>query len=306
METTNQSVRILAVDDDRIILMMLQTQLEDLGYHVTAVSDGVQAWNILQQDKQAFDIIILDREMPRMNGIELVRLIKNDDQLNWIPIIMQTGSDKPEQIREGLDAGVFYYLSKPVNVQILTSVLSAAADEIQQRKTLESELVQHRNAFKLIDQCRFFVRTLDDVQDLSCFISNCFPHPARAVVGVAALLTNAVEHGNLEIGYQLKTQLINDGNWKNEVIHRLQLQQNQDKCVEVIVKRRKTAVSVQVIDQGPGFAWNKYLKLDPSRAQDNHGRGIAMANGFCFDEISYNEQGNAVTALCRLNEELQW
>jgi anti-sigma regulatory factor (Ser/Thr protein kinase) len=104
----------------------------------------------------------------------------------------------------------------------------------------------------------------------------------------------------------MKTQLINDGNWKTEVERRLQMPQHQDKCVEVILKRRKNAISLQVIDQGPGFAWNKYLKLDPARAQDNHGRGIAMANGFCFDEISYNEQGNTVTALCRLDEELQW
>ena len=106
---TDIPVRALAVDDDRTMRMILQTQLEDLGHDVLTANDGNAAWEVMLQERDRLDVVLLDREMPEMNGLEVVAKMKKDPVLSNIPVIMQTGSDSPEQIREGIDAGVFYY-----------------------------------------------------------------------------------------------------------------------------------------------------------------------------------------------------
>ena len=62
-------IHTLAVDDDRSMRMMLQTQLEDLGHHVITADDGRSAWDVLKNGKQEVDIVVLDREMPGMTAI---------------------------------------------------------------------------------------------------------------------------------------------------------------------------------------------------------------------------------------------
>lgn len=63
---------------------------------------------------------------------------------------------------------------------------------------------------------------------------------------------------------------------------------------------------VIVAVMGEGFNWKKYLDIDPSRATDNHGRGIAQARAISFDEITFNTKGNKVTAIVRNEEEIEW
>jgi len=70
--------------------------------------------------------------------------------------------------------------------------------------------------------------------------------------------------------------------------------------------RREDSVAVRITDQGEGFDWQDYLHIDPSRAADNHGRGIAQANVISFDELEFNTRGNQLTASARLEEELEW
>jgi AmiR/NasT family two-component response regulator len=60
---------------------------------------------------------------------------------------MQTGFDSTEQIKEGIDAGVYYYLTKPINENILNSVFSSAVRESQQKKLLSGEMSQHKKVF---------------------------------------------------------------------------------------------------------------------------------------------------------------
>ena len=69
-------------------------------------------------------------------GPAVIAEIKNDSELRHITIIMQTGMDSPEQIREGIDAGVFYYLTKPVQESVLDSVVGAAVRDVESRRSL--------------------------------------------------------------------------------------------------------------------------------------------------------------------------
>ncbi len=305
-EQSPETARIIAVDDDRTMRFMLQAQLEDLGHDTQMVENGSDALEILRRDKSAWDVMLLDREMPGMNGLEVVEQMKNDPILKNIPIIMQTGSDKPDQIKEGIDAGVFYYLTKPIDEDILKSVLSSAIRESRKKKILSSELQQHKTSFNLIETCTFKYRTLLEAESLACFIANCYPDPQRVVSGLAELLINAVEHGNLGIGYSEKTWLVQAGTWYEEMTRRVDLPEHRQKFVEVSLKNKSQGIYVKISDQGKGFDWRRFLEVDPSRALDNHGRGIAQALAISFDDVSYNEKGNTVTTFVSSEPELDW
>jgi signal transduction histidine kinase len=100
--------------------------------------------------------------------------------------------------------------------------------------------------------------------------------PEHAMV-IAELFLNAIEHGNLGITYAEKGQLLEDNTWQAEVDRRLALPENADKSVVVKLKRLNGSLQIEIEDKGPGFDFQKYLRIDESRLFDNHGRGIAIA-----------------------------
>jgi CheY-like chemotaxis protein len=303
---THTAIRTLAADDDRTIRMLLQAQLKEIGHEVTMAKDGKEAWDLLQDPSNVYDVVLLDREMPGMNGLDVVRKMKMDPQLKRIPVIMQTGSGKPEQMKEGIDAGVFYYLTKPYDSTVLRSVLTAAARDTQQQQVLGKELQQHRASFNLIQECSLVYSTLSEAESLACFIANCYQNPEKMVSGLAALLINAVEHGNLGVGYDEKTWMMKASNWREEITRLQNLPENKNKYVEIKLRKKQDGIYIQITDKGQGFEWQKYMQIDPSRAQDNHGRGIAQANAVSFDSITYNDKGNEVVAYVSNDAEIEW
>lgn len=288
---------ILAVDDDRTTLMMLETQLRKYGHEVLTALNGEEALALAKLHANRLDALVLDRMLPDIDGLEVVRQLKKDPTLRMIPVIMQTGSDSPQQIREGIDAGVFYYLTKPVVESVLQSVVAAALRERAQSRLLTQQQSLEKQGFTLIDTARFRFRLLEEAESLAIFLAQCFPDPLRSVVGLAELLINAVEHGNLGIGYEEKTALLAEGNWRGEVHRRCELAQHSGKYVEVVLQNKPEGVFVQITDEGQGFDWKAYLMIDPSRTTDSHGRGIAQANAQSFDALRYNTRGNQVLAV---------
>lgn len=308
-EYTDKKPLILAVDDDETTLMVLEKSIESFGYDVITAINGKQACDIINQEYKNIDTIVIDRLMPEMDGMEVVRWLKEKDKYSQIPVIMQTGEDSDEQIKEGIDAGVFYYLTKPINLPVLKSVMTAAIRESQSNKQLHTEMKHHGDSFQLMDNSKYTIRTVQDAQDVACFLANCFPNPDRTLTGLAELLTNAIEHGNLEISYNEKTALIEKGTWKEEIGKRESMDPYKSRIAEVFYKRTDDVHMVKIIDQGKGFNWKKYIKVDPERATDNHGRGIAQANMVSFDEIKYNAKGNEVIAIINMDggeQELDW
>ena len=305
-EQQDERTSVLVVDDDRIMRTVIESRIADLGHRVETAVNGKEAIDVLNKDKSAFDIIVLDREMPEMNGMEVVARMKADPDLRKIPIIMATGSDRPEDIRKGIDAGVFYYLTKPIDEEVLKSVFISAVREVETQRVLKSELKKHKTSFNLIHSATFYVRTITEAEDLSAFLANCYPDPERVIIGLAELIINAVEHGNFAISYEEKSDLLERGIWREEIDRRSQLPEHREKKVEVVFRRNEDGLYVKILDEGPGFEWRRYLEIDPARASHNHGRGIAQANAVSFDELRYNTAGNQVTAIVREEEELKW
>ena len=109
------TTRVLIVDDERMNRTLLEAVLARSGYATVSAKDGQEAWDILDADPTGFETILLDRRMPRMNGMELLTRIRADERLQYLPVIMQTAHSSTEDVVEGIKAGAFYYLAKPLN-----------------------------------------------------------------------------------------------------------------------------------------------------------------------------------------------
>ena len=102
--------RVLVADDSITVRELERQMLTAEGYEVDVAVDGVDAWNNVRAKN--YDLIITDIDMPRMNGFELVSMIKNNPNLRNIPVIVVSYKDREEDRRRGLDAGADYYLTK--------------------------------------------------------------------------------------------------------------------------------------------------------------------------------------------------
>ncbi|WP_060512599.1 hybrid sensor histidine kinase/response regulator [Pseudomonas sp. NBRC 111124] len=102
--------RVLVVDDSLTVRELQRKLLSNRGYDVAVAVDGMDGWNALRSED--FDLLITDIDMPRMDGIELVTLVRRDQRLQSLPVMVVSYKDREEDRRRGLDAGADYYLAK--------------------------------------------------------------------------------------------------------------------------------------------------------------------------------------------------
>jgi two-component system sensor histidine kinase and response regulator WspE len=102
--------RVLVVDDSLTVRELQRKLLSNRGYDVAVAVDGMDGWNALRSE--SFDLLITDIDMPRMDGIELVTLLRRDSRLQSLPVMVVSYKDREEDRRRGLDAGADYYLAK--------------------------------------------------------------------------------------------------------------------------------------------------------------------------------------------------
>lgn len=109
-ETARQCRRVLVVDDSITVRQAEAQMLESRGYAVEVAVDGVEAWNMIRLG--TYDLVVTDVDMPRMNGIDLVRKIRADPRTAELPVMIVSYKDRPEDRMRGLDAGASFYLPK--------------------------------------------------------------------------------------------------------------------------------------------------------------------------------------------------
>ena len=102
--------RVLVVDDSLTVRELERKLLTSQGYDVTIAVDGMDGWNAVRSER--FDLVITDIDMPRMDGIELVTLIRKTPNLASTSVMIVSYKDREEDRRRGLDAGADYYLAK--------------------------------------------------------------------------------------------------------------------------------------------------------------------------------------------------
>lgn len=285
---------ILVVDDEPLLLEILKEYLDEMGYSTIEANDGVEAWSILQEPSHQFDAIILDRMMPNMDGLEVLKKIKAHPTLNKVPVIMQTASVEKHEILEGLQAGCYYYLTKPFERDVFTSIVKTAVSDYLNYCSLQEELQKQSQSLMLLNYGEFSFRTLDESRVLTTLLAAACPEPDIVATGLSEILINAVEHGNLDIGYSEKSRLLAEHKWEQEIKQRSEQPEYTNLYVTVRFERSVDKISIVIKDQGEGFEWQQYLEISPERSGDSHGRGIAMANLLSFDSVKYKGNGNEV------------
>lgn len=285
---------LLLVDDEPFNLEILSSYLEGDEYQITTAKDGQRAWDLLLDHPDQFDVVLLDRKMPRKNGMEVLHNMKQHPSLSSIPVIMQTAAASSKDVIEGLEAGSYYYLTKPYQKELLIPIVRGAVSDAIRYKTLQQSLAQGSRTLGFMKSAEFQFQTLEEAQALATSLASTCPEPAKTALGLTELMVNAVEHGNLGISYQDKSRLIEQNTWLKEIERRGQLEENRHKFVNVHMENNPSNIRIQITDCGAGFDWNRYLQVDPSRAFDSHGRGIAMSNKISLDDIRFLEPGNSV------------
>jgi len=102
--------RVLIVDDSLTVRELERKLLSSHGYEVEAATDGMDGWNAVRTGH--FDLVISDVDMPRMDGIELVTLIKKDANTKSLPVMIVSYKDREQDRQRGMEAGADYYLTK--------------------------------------------------------------------------------------------------------------------------------------------------------------------------------------------------
>lgn len=111
--------KILVADDDQKIRSLLSQSLEQQGFLVTSVSDGIQAWEALQAD--VFDLLITDDDMPGLSGKELLRRIEGDRLV--LPVIIASGSTTGTCVNHNAQGQISASLPKPFRMQELLDLM---------------------------------------------------------------------------------------------------------------------------------------------------------------------------------------
>jgi two-component system chemotaxis response regulator CheY len=120
-------MKFLVVDDFLSMRRMVKSVLNDLGYtNVVEADDGSTALPLLQKD--AFDFLITDWNMPGMPGLDLLKAVRADRRLAKLPVLMVTAEAKREQIVEAVQAGVNGYVIKPFTAEVLKEKLAKILD----------------------------------------------------------------------------------------------------------------------------------------------------------------------------------
>lgn len=292
---------ILVVDDEPLNLDIIEEFLTGKGqpYIVETANDGIEAMEKLEADPNKYDTVLLDRMMPRMSGMEVLEKMSVHPELKYIPVILQTAKVSKEDILEGLKAGAYYYLTKPFTSEILHSVVNTAVKDRGYNKALLASLNVTKSSVKLLENASFKFRSLDDVRSVSSLVACACDEPDKVAMGLSELMINAIEHGNLHIGYEEKSALRKVDKWESEIATRLDLPENKGIYASIDILNNSDEVKYTITDQGNGFDWDEFMEFDTTRVMDNHGRGIAMANQLYFSKLEYQGSGNIVTVLVK-------
>ncbi len=295
--------KILVVDDEPFNLNIIEEFLDDPAYRLSFAVHGEEAWSALlaaHGSEAPLDLIVLDRMMPVLDGLALLKRIKADERFRTMPVIMQTAASAPEEVRQGIEAGAYYYLTKPYQPEALRAIVHAALADVADRRLASQIAISHEDVLGLMRSAEFAFQSIAEAQVLAGTIATLCPDPAVVALGLTELLVNAVEHGNLDISYAEKKSLRQSEQWNGEIARRLALPEFSARFAVLRVARTERELVFTVEDQGAGFDWELYVDFDPERAFDPNGRGIAIARQLSFSRLEYRGRGNIVAAFVSL------
>lgn len=287
-------MKVLIVEDDKNSRFFLESLLESNGYDFRLAKDGMEGLNIFEEYEP--DVVLSDIQMPIMDGLELLEEIKNKRPQTIVIIVTAFGSEN--YAIQSLQLKANNYLKKPVSGQdilrllkkyqsIITNKFSAIAlpGTLINRKLQLKFDTEFNNIPKIVD--RIIVEADLDIDD---------GEKVNIELGLVELITNAVEHGNLNINFTEKQNALDKNSLDKLYLERLKNLEYKQKCITVDFFANTEKYEWTISDEGNGFDWqNLPNPTDDKNILNLNGRGIFICR-FLFDEIKFTGNGNTVIA----------
>lgn len=289
---------VLIVDDSAVDRRLAQGLLEKSGDMSFAyAAHGKEALEQLKTSSP--DLVLTDLQMPEMNGLELVRAVR--EQYPLIPVILMTAQGSEEIAVQALTCGAAGYVPKAkLAKELATNVESVLATARSQRRSerLLDCVSQTQWSFVIDNDPSMIAAVVDHLQQYISRVGPC-DETARIRVAIALeeSLVNAVYHGNLEISsdlresdmtayYELAEQRRQQEPYRSRVVH-----------IDASIARHEATFVVR--DSGPGFDPSALPDpTDPANLEKLSGRGLLLIQTF-MDEVRHNASGNEITMVKR-------
>ncbi len=292
MSTGKFIMKVLVVEDDEFSRKYFDNISTVSGCETRVANDGEEGLRIFEEFDP--DLIISDIQMPVMDGLEMIEEVrkKKSDAV----VIMATAFDSEEYAIKALQLGANNYLKKPIHAENLKRLLTKYYNILKSR-SIASDLILDIQA---VEFSKKFKSDIDSipliVEHLIKETQNVFEDNERIglELGLAELITNSVEHGNLGISYEQKSKALENNSLPDLVADRLTDPEIAKRGVSVKFTLNEDFCEWIIEDEGEGFDW-KSVK-DPLESESIlklHGRGIFISK-FQFDELEYIGKGNIV------------
>lgn len=281
---------ILIIDDNNDLLEYLKDFFMIYDYEVILAETGNEG--IEKFREYLPDIVISDMRLPDKNGNIVVKEIKaiNKD----VPIIIITGFSDKQLILSAMRNGALDLLKKPFKPKDLKYLINKIDTLFRKIKVkLSSSFVEwEKRQFRISNDIyaissvvNFIFSNIDYISEEVSFMKN----------GLQELLINAVEHGNLNISYDEKQELLEKGDYNRHLKEKAALPTYRDKYVTIKVFSTADYLKIIIEDMGNGFDLSSIPDPEnPENFLKESGKGILMAL-HAYDKVEYNEIGNCVT-----------
>lgn len=192
----SNAARVIVIDDDPIMRELASARLAEAGYAVNSAADGASGLELLR--KEGADLVISDVDMPQMSGFDLARLIRADAALADIPVIVVTGSERPDAVEAAFAAGATSFLAKPINWTLFTHsvrfVLKASQDQKELRVARDAAEAGSRFKDSLLSVMSHELRT-----------------PLNAIIGFGQILAEQFERESDHLHKEYSDYIVDGG-----------------------------------------------------------------------------------------------
>ncbi|OUR76737.1 hypothetical protein A9Q83_13285 [Alphaproteobacteria bacterium 46_93_T64] len=281
-------MKMLNSSDPDIQLFSPEEWLKDIDHQTREVAVFVA--NLTELDGKQQKTILDICQLAQFTWSELILLYDLNDCPNMLPEVVARAST---------------LTSSSKNPNQLFEIITTSKRNYQQKAAIRKDLNNTLNAFKLMDKGVFKLKTLDEAKSISILLATLCPDSAELSMGLLELLINAIEHGNLEITFDEKGKLLQNGQWLQEIERRQQLPQNSEKQVTIEYVHKPDRIEFTITDEGSGFNPEKFLTDEMNNPIESnptcfHGRGIKLASRMYFDQLEYVGVGKQVKAAIEL------
>lgn len=288
----HENTKIMLVDDDPDNLWIMAHGLKNTYnfQNVVQMDSAPDALDYIKQHNDV-DIILVDRMMQPMAGIDMYRILRKDKSCDDIIVIFQTGKTLLNELNEVIDAGCTYLLKKPFSPEEMWAHLTPVIARSQRCKFFKAN-ISSVDSLPIGD---YQVRDFEQAKNIALAIAKNLPNSFAVAEALYQLLENSIEHGNLSIG-RSKSALLKTSDYSQEIAIRQELDENANKIVKIKFELNESQAKITLTDQGMGFDSSAYGKLDYYSLTLPNGRGIYFARKV-FLGVIYKNSGSEVECL---------